>query len=375
VGIAALPAVTSAKSREALSLLVENAFEAAQLSSPDPWFRFPIWKNVKSERPAPTPVAYDSQYGALPIGWDLFEETYEHSHVETLLRRKTEKIVLGHAKEIHGLKYRLLSRGDGDLTIVDDERCFARPLHERDEWLQVLARQAARLRKAVPLRVNWTKAGVVFAPGAANVILRRLIPGFHADVLQNGDPFFPVEVGQPMFSEAITIADHGQLAEAPHSAPFDMEGSITQETVLVDRGVLKDLLYDTYAATRENRLSTGNFSRSGNRTHPRIGASNFYLRPSNATPAQLLQALGTGLVLEVIESIEPVAAEENAYVVYGRGWRVSEGRCVEPVRGIALKFDIFTLFQRAAAVGSDLRFFGPVGSPSIFFEEIPLSSM
>ena len=366
-------AVTTARTRESLGLLVENAFQAAQLSSPDPWFRFPIWKNVRFERTPPTPTAYDTLFENLGGGFEHFEESYETSYVETMLQRKTERFGLTHSREVHGLSYSLLHQDDDDFAMVRDERSLSRPLTERADWLAALARLSLRLRKAAPLKASGRSPAILTSPVMV-AVMRRLVPGFYADAAQCGRTFFPVEVGQPMFAPVISICDHGQFPEAPHSAPFDMEGSLTQETTLIDRGVFKDLLYDTYCATRENRLSTGNFLRPPQAAHPRIAASNFYLRPGDQSLSELIHAMGRGVVVETLDSLESLGGADTTCILRGKGWRVAEGRCVEPVKNIVLKFDIFELFQRAVSVGNDLRFYGPHGSPSIFFEEIPLSS-
>lgn len=363
--------VTTARNREALGLLVENAFQSAQLSSPDPWFRFPIWKNVVGERADTAPVVYDSLFENLGGGFELLEESYETSHVQTSLRRKSERFGLNHSRQVHGLTYSLLQRDDDDFGLVREERSLSRPLAERADWLAAMARQSLRLRKAAPL-LGQGKSPVILGPSAAVAVLRRLVPGFYADTTQLGRPFFPVEVGQPLFSSAITLCDHGQFPDAPHSAPFDMEGSLTQETLLVDRGVLKDLLYDTYCATRENRLSTGNFLRPPQATHPRITASNFYLRPGRASLSELIHQMGRGLVLETLDGFESMGGEDTTYLLRGKGWRVAEGRCVEPIKNVQLRFDLFDLFRRAVAVGNDLRFHGPHGSPSLLIEELSL---
>ncbi len=365
-------AVTSARTKEALGLLVENAFEASRLSSPDPWFRFPIWKNVPSERPNFGATVYDSLHGNLGAHCDLFEETYDIATVETSLRRKSERFGLSFTKEIHGAVFSLLHRGEDDFTLLKEEHALSRPLRERTDWIAAMGRLSQRLQTAGQSRPR-VPSPVILAPPVVVALLRRLVPGFFADAAQVGRSSIPVEVGQPLFSKCLTLVDHGQFPESPQFAPFDMEGSPTQETVLVDQGCLRNLLYDAYAATKENRLSTGNFLRGPQAIHPRIGASNLYVRPAKDPLSRLVQSMGEGWLVEVWDSLEPAAMDEHLYTLRGKGWRIAEGRCVEPVRNLAFQFNIFEIFQRAVAVGNDLQFYGPLGSPSIFFEEIPLS--
>src|SRR5207248_1968777 len=121
---------------------------------------------------------------------------------------------------------------------------------------------------------------------------------------------------------------------------------------------LRDLLFDTYAATRENRLSTGNYVRVVGEPHPRIGLRQIFFTPSKYRPSDLCRAMGEGFILQSVESLEPLPGKETEFALFGSGWRVAGGQCVESVRNIALSFDIFEFFSRAVEIGSDLAFFG-----------------
>ena len=63
-------------------------------------------------------------------------------------------------------------------------------------------------------------------------------------------------------------ADGFGFLRRPGAAAFDMEGSPTQKTTLVERGILKSFIYDSYFGARENRLSTGNYIRDFDHEFP-----------------------------------------------------------------------------------------------------------
>src|ERR1700691_392993 len=83
------------------------------------------------------------------------------------------------------------------------------------------------------------------------------------------------------------------------TAPFDGEGLPTRRTVIVENGVLKNYLLNTYTARKLNLQSTANASR-GLAGAPGIGGHNFYLEPGAVTPEQLIAETKSGLYLTQI---------------------------------------------------------------------------
>src|SRR5207245_9824032 len=84
------------------------------------------------------------------------------------------------------------------------------------------------------------------------------------------------------------------------SKPFDGEGLPTRKNVVVERGVLKSYLLDTYAARKLGLASTGNAARSVGEASS-VGATNLYLAPGMATPEAIVRSVTRGLyVTELI---------------------------------------------------------------------------
>ncbi len=367
-------AVTEFRSREALGRLVDSAFESALRSSVDPWFRFPIWKPQRGalSQVAPKQLpAYDTLHPKLNIVPELFEESYEASDVQTLLHRKTERFQLRHERQAHAAHFAMLNRAGKDFFWVREDRAAGHALDEREDWLEALLMQSVALTEGRPFDSAGTQL-LMISPAVGAALLKRMAPWFHADYVQSGRSPLVTRRDKPLFSGAVNIVDNGNYPGAPNAAPFDMEGTLTQETPLVTQGILRGLLYDTYAATRENRLSTGNYLRPPGSPLPRIATSQIYFSPSTYRPADLCRAMGEGFILQSIDNLEPLPGSESEFSLLGSGWRVSGGQCVESVRGITLTFDIFEFFSRAVEIGNDLAFYGSCGAPSILLENIPI---
>ena len=140
--------------------------------------------------------------------------------------------------------------------------------------------------------------------GAA--FLKRMAPWFYADAVQNGrSPLAGTLRSSRIFSPAVTLIDAGNFPEAcPVFVVRYGRARSRRKRFWSIAGSSRISLYDTYAATRENRLSTGNFSRPPQADDPHIAATNFYLQPSEATARELLSQLDRGILLESIVSIQ-----------------------------------------------------------------------
>src|SRR6202012_1728463 len=95
--------------------------------------------------------------------------------------------------------------------------------------------------------------------------------------------FFAGKLGRQGASPELTIIDHGTLVGGFVTGPFGGEGLPTRRTVIVERGVLKSYLLNTYMARKLDMRSTGNASR-GITGAPGIGSGNLFLESTSPLP-------------------------------------------------------------------------------------------
>jgi PmbA protein len=205
---------------------------------------------------------------------------------------------------------------------------------------------------------------VVFDPYVAVDIIGLLGPALTAEAVQRGRSLFAGKVGEQVAAPGVTLVDDGTYPSGVRTAPFDGEGVPTQRTVLIESGVLKDYLYDTYTAHREGKKSTGNAVRSSFKSTPTVGTSNFYLEPGPYSPAELVGSVEEGFyVLEVLgmHTANPISGDFSVGAV---GVWIERGVPARPVRGVVIAGNIKELLTSIDAVGNDLRFFGGRGAPT-----------
>jgi PmbA protein len=219
---------------------------------------------------------------------------------------------------------------------------------------------------------------VVLDPFAASSFLGVLSGALNAESVLKGRSLFAPMVGQQIGSEAFTLADDGRILDGPGACPFDGEGVPSRRTELFGRGTLNGFLHNTYTARRTGggQRSTGNAKRGGYKGGPGVGTSNFYVEAGAATFDELLARAEGGVLIMNVSGVHsganPISGE---FSVGATGLRISGGATGEPLREMTIASTIPEMLRSVAGVGSDLRFFSSVGTPSILIGEMTLAGV
>ena len=198
-----------------------------------------------------------------------------------------------------------------------------------------------------------------------------LINAVKADNFQRNQSPFKDKVGQQVASENVTIHDDGLFPGGLRTWAFDGEGVPHQKTALIERGILRNFLYDNYAAKKEGKESTGNASRAGYLSTPDIEPTNFHITPGNKTPDQLLSEVDDGLIIYYLQgahSSNPVSGEFS--VVATPAWKIKKGEIVHPTRGVMLAGNIFEVLKNVSLVADNERKMGQLVAPWILVENV-----
>ncbi|MBN2310598.1 MAG: TldD/PmbA family protein [Candidatus Hydrogenedentes bacterium] len=204
-------------------------------------------------------------------------------------------------------------------------------------------------------------------------ILQVLGPALMADSVLRGKSLYAGRLGEPVASECVEIVDENECESGLNRAPFDGEGASAQRTLLVEGGVLKTFLHNTYTAHIMDAATTANASRSGFKGVPHVGATNCFLAPGAGSQADLIAAAGDGLLVTETMGMHTADPISGDFSFGAAGLAIQRGQPARPVRGVTLAGNIRDLMTNIASVGSDLRFFGAYGAPSVMISELMVS--
>jgi PmbA protein len=248
---------------------------------------------------------------------------------------------------------------------------------QRDYWFSV-ARSLGRLESAEHIgkvaaqrtlrrlgarKVKTAQVPVVFDPLVATSILDHIFEGVNGDSVYRGASFLAGKLDQKIAGENVNVIDDGTIPGGFGTSPFDGEGVPKRRTVVIENGVLKSYLLNTYTAKKLGLKTTANASR-GLAGNPGIGPGNYFLQPGQKTPKQLIGDIKEGLyVTEFLgHGVNLVTGD---YSRGASGMWISGGEFAFPVEEITVAGNLKDMFFNIADIANDLEFRGAMACPTL----------
>jgi PmbA protein len=256
---------------------------------------------------------------------------------------------------------------------------------ERDYWFTIarnyhgledaetVGRKAAEraLRRLGAVKVETQRVPVMFEPRTARTLLGNIFDAVNGSAIYRNASFLAGKVGEKIADERITLVDDGTIPGLFGSSPFDDEGVPTRRTAVIERGVLKSYLLNTYTARKLNMKTTGNASR-GITGNAGIGHGNFFIEAGTRTPEEIMRGIKNGfLVTELIGSgVNTVTGDYSRGAV---GIWIRDGEPAFPVSEVTIASTLQEMLNGIGEIGSDLEFLGSVSAPTIMIGEMTVA--
>jgi PmbA protein len=228
-----------------------------------------------------------------------------------------------------------------------------------------VGRTAARrtLRRLGARKVPTQQIPVIFEAEAAASLLRHLAGAVSGYALYKGTSFLAGKLGERIAPDWVTVVDDGTLPRALGSRPFDGEGVRTRRTAVVERGVLRSYLFDSYSARKLGGRTTGNASRSIGDS-PHVGSHNLFLEPGTTATEDIIGAVRQGLyVTELIgHGVNPVTGDYSRGAV---GLWIENGELAHPVEEITIAGNLLHMLRDIETIGAELDFRASTVSPTL----------
>lgn len=217
-------------------------------------------------------------------------------------------------------------------------------------------------------KIETQNVPVVVEPFMTSGILEFLFECVAGTSIYRKASLFVDKLGQKIADERVTIIDDALMPGKFGSRPFDSEGVPTQTTPVIESGVLKNYLCNTYAARKLNMKSTGNCRGSG------VGANNFYLKPGKHTPEEIIKSVDKGLLLTQTlgQGMNPVTGDISLGAF---GMWIEQGEIVYPVSEITISANLGKILNEIEMIGNDLDFRDRFAGPTLRFKEATIGGI
>lgn len=381
-------AYTSDLSKEGVAAMVDSALQLAKITSEDPYAGLPepselgkldndlsLFSRSVPDLPAATKIEWAKQAEAAALSADPRITNSEggscDSHVGTTVFANSLGFIGSYRTSSCSISAVPVAKHNGSM-----ERDFwytvARSVNRLENPEDVGRKAAARaLRRLGAKKVSTQKAPVVFEPRVARTLLDNIFDAVSGDSVYRGETFLAGKLEQQIAIPGLTVIDDATIPYLFGSSPFDDEGVPSRRTTVIENGVLKAWLLNSYTARKLGMRTTGNASR-GITGNAGVGHGNFYIPNGDRSPDDIIKSIQNGLyVTELIGFGVNVVTGD-----YSRGaaglW-IENGELAYPVSEITIASTLQEMLMNIEAIGSDLEFRGALASPTLLIREMTIS--
>jgi PmbA protein len=235
-----------------------------------------------------------------------------------------------------------------------------------DDMQSVESISAKAVERAVRLigarKIDSQIVPVIFEPGVTSSLLAFLSGTINGHSIYMNRSLFKDKLGEKIAADIVNIKSDGLLPGKFGSKLFDAEGVASRNIDVIENGVLKSYLLDTYSARKLDMQSTGNAS----------GSNNFYLCPGNNSLEAMIKSIDNGILITKLigQGTNPVTGDISKGAF---GLMIENGEISYPVHEITISGNLAVILKNFEMIGNDFEWNRTIVGPSIKISELSIS--
>jgi TldD protein len=203
---------------------------------------------------------------------------------------------------------------------------------------------------------------VVLGSGWPGVLLHEAVGhGLEGDFIRKGTSAFAGRLGEQVASAGCTVVDDGTLPGRRGSLTIDDEGTPTQNTVLIENGILKGFMQDRLNSRLMGVAPTGNGRRESYAHLPLPRMTNTYMLPGEHEPEEIISTVKNGLYAANFGGGQVDITSGKFVFSASEAYLIEDGKVTTPVKGATLVGNGPEILTRVSMIGNDLRLDDGVG--------------
>ena len=226
---------------------------------------------------------------------------------------------------------------------IDVERAARDAVERAVRMLGATKPKSARLTAVLDPQIAATFLGIVGSTLSGEAVLK-------------GRSLFADRIGEEVAAAGVTLVEDATTPAAWGATKFDGEGLATRPVTLIENGVLRRYLYDSYSARRAGTAPTGSARRASFKSTPGVGLRALRVLPGDRSRDEIIATIDDGVLVTSVSGLHSgVNAVSGDFSVGATGIRIRNGALAEPVREFTIGSTIQRMMKGITAVGNDLE--------------------
>ncbi len=195
---------------------------------------------------------------------------------------------------------------------------------------------------------------IIFNNISASSVLEEFSEMIKGDYIYKKSSLYTDKIKNKVSSEKISIEDNPLIKGGLMSRPFDGEGVLSKRTPIVEKGILKSYLLNTYTSNKLKTKNTGNASFSPESEY--ISPTNFFIKPSDIDESELINSVKKGIYITSLMSSDNINKTTGDFSWGAEGFMIERGKLTKPISEFTIAGNIMQLFLNIVEIADNLDF-------------------
>ena len=178
---------------------------------------------------------------------------------------------------------------------------------------------------------------VILGPGWPGILLHEAIGhGLEGDFNRKKTSAFYDLVGKKVASDQVSVVDDGTINNKRGSLTIDDEGVPSQNTMLIENGILRGFMQDKLNARLMNQKSTGNGRRQSYSHIPMPRMTNTYMLNGKYNHEELIESTKKGIYATQFSGGQVDITSGKFVFSASEAYEIQDGKIGSPLKGATL---------------------------------------
>lgn len=205
-----------------------------------------------------------------------------------------------------------------------------------------------------PRKIESFKGEMLLTPSSVNELVEQVIShSINSDAVQRKSSHFAGKLGKRVATELLNIEDDATNVDGLGASSFDREGVPHRRNTVIEKGILKKFLYNTYTARKDRLRTTGNASGSTS-SPPSVATTNFIVRPGTSSLDTLISEMKRGIIISRFSgNVNPTDGDFSGVAKGAR--LVERGTVKHPVKEVMVAGNIFEALRNLNGISKERK--------------------